>query len=30
PGLLQPIEPPDEVFQVLGIDWWGPAPESSV
>ncbi|CAF4601653.1 unnamed protein product [Didymodactylos carnosus] len=30
PALLQPIEPPDEVFQVLGIDWWGPAPESSV
>ncbi|CAF1473908.1 unnamed protein product, partial [Didymodactylos carnosus] len=29
PGLLQPIEPPDESFQVLGLDWWGPAPVSS-
>ncbi|CAF4568980.1 unnamed protein product, partial [Didymodactylos carnosus] len=26
PGLLQPIDPPSEVFQVLGLDWWGPAP----
>ncbi|CAF4872817.1 unnamed protein product, partial [Rotaria magnacalcarata] len=23
PGLLQPIEPPNEVFQILGLDWWG-------
>ncbi|CAF4447474.1 unnamed protein product [Didymodactylos carnosus] len=29
PGLLQPISPPSEVFQVLGLDWWGPAPVSS-
>ncbi|CAF4543764.1 unnamed protein product, partial [Rotaria sp. Silwood2] len=24
PGFLQPIKPPNEVFQVLGMDWWGP------
>ncbi|CAF1169061.1 unnamed protein product [Didymodactylos carnosus] len=29
PGLLQPIDLPSEVFQVLGLDWWGPAPVSS-
>ncbi|CAF0926667.1 unnamed protein product [Didymodactylos carnosus] len=22
PDLLQPIDPPSEVFQVLGLDWW--------
>ncbi|CAF4527672.1 unnamed protein product [Didymodactylos carnosus] len=29
PGLLQSIEPPAEVFQVLGLDLWGPAPVST-
>ncbi|CAF1447219.1 unnamed protein product [Didymodactylos carnosus] len=29
PGHLQPIPPPNEVFQVIGLDWWGPAPEES-
>ncbi|CAF3333046.1 unnamed protein product [Rotaria sp. Silwood2] len=24
PGFLQPIKPPNEVFQVLGMNWWGP------
>ncbi|CAF2065528.1 unnamed protein product, partial [Rotaria magnacalcarata] len=24
PGFLQPIQPPNEVFQVLGMDWWEP------
>ncbi|CAF2756852.1 unnamed protein product [Rotaria sp. Silwood2] len=24
PGFLQPIEPPADVFQILGMDWWGP------
>ena len=28
PGALIPITPPDDVFQVLGMDWWGPAPQS--
>ncbi|CAF4680750.1 unnamed protein product, partial [Rotaria sp. Silwood2] len=28
PGLLQPIEPPSEVFQILGLDWWGPTTPS--
>ncbi|CAF2054878.1 unnamed protein product [Rotaria magnacalcarata] len=28
PGLLQPIEPPNEVFQILGLDWWGPTTPS--
>ncbi|CAF1180119.1 unnamed protein product, partial [Didymodactylos carnosus] len=28
PGLLQPIDPPSEVFQVRGLDWWGSAPAS--
>ncbi|CAF4653284.1 unnamed protein product, partial [Rotaria sp. Silwood2] len=28
PGLLQPIQPPNEVFQVLGMDWWGPTTTS--
>ncbi|CAF0982304.1 unnamed protein product [Didymodactylos carnosus] len=28
-GHLQPIPPPNEVFQVIGLDWWGPAPEQS-
>ncbi|CAF1030433.1 unnamed protein product [Didymodactylos carnosus] len=27
PGHLQPIPPPNEVFQVIGLDWWGLAPE---
>ncbi|CAF5103517.1 unnamed protein product, partial [Rotaria sp. Silwood1] len=25
---LQPIKPPNEVFQVLGMDWWGPTTTS--
>ncbi|CAM4776013.1 unnamed protein product [Rotaria magnacalcarata] len=28
PGFLQPIQPPNEVFQVLGMDWWGPTTNS--
>ncbi|CAF1044149.1 unnamed protein product [Rotaria sordida] len=24
PGLLQPIQPPNDVFQILGMNWWGP------
>ncbi|CAF4927133.1 unnamed protein product, partial [Rotaria socialis] len=28
PGFLQPIEPPADVFQILGMDWWGPAQTS--
>ncbi|CAF4500057.1 unnamed protein product, partial [Rotaria sp. Silwood2] len=28
PGFLQPIQPPNEVFQVLGMDWWGPTTTS--
>ncbi|CAF5154938.1 unnamed protein product, partial [Rotaria sp. Silwood1] len=28
PGFLQPIKPPNEVFQVLGMDWWGPTTTS--
>jgi hypothetical protein len=28
PGLLQPIEPPNEVFQIIGMDWWGPTQTS--
>lgn len=28
PGLLQPIAPPDDVFKIVGMDWWGPAPTS--
>ncbi|CAF2822920.1 unnamed protein product [Rotaria sp. Silwood2] len=24
PGFLQSVQPRDEVFQVLGMDWWGP------
>ncbi|CAF1364975.1 unnamed protein product [Rotaria sordida] len=24
PGFLQPIQPPNDVFQILGMDWWGP------
>ncbi|CAF5110232.1 unnamed protein product, partial [Rotaria magnacalcarata] len=28
PGLLQPIEPPNEVFQILGLDRWGPTTPS--
>ncbi|CAF3452769.1 unnamed protein product, partial [Rotaria socialis] len=27
-GFLQPIEPPADVFQILGMDWWGPAQTS--
>ncbi|CAF1547640.1 unnamed protein product, partial [Rotaria sordida] len=23
-GFLQPIQPPNDVFQILGMDWWGP------
>ncbi|CAF5154154.1 unnamed protein product, partial [Rotaria sp. Silwood1] len=28
PGLLQPIQPPNDVFQILGMDWWGPTTAS--
>ncbi|CAF4388613.1 unnamed protein product [Rotaria sp. Silwood2] len=28
PGFLQPIEPPADVFQILGMDWWGPVQTS--
>ena len=28
PGFLQPIQPPNDVFQVLGMDWWGPSTPS--
>jgi len=28
PGFLQPIQPPNDVFQILGMDWWGPATPS--
>ncbi|CAF4200540.1 unnamed protein product [Rotaria sordida] len=28
PGHLQPIQPPHEIFQVLGMDWWGPTTTS--
>lgn len=28
PGFLQSIEPPNDVFQILGMDWWGPTPAS--
>ncbi len=28
PGLLQPIEPPNDVFQIIGMDWWGPTQTS--
>ena len=28
PGFLQPIELPNEVFQILGLDWWGPTTPS--
>ncbi|CAF5142228.1 unnamed protein product, partial [Rotaria magnacalcarata] len=28
PGFLQPIQPPNDVFQVLGMDWWGPTTTS--
>ncbi|CAF4479818.1 unnamed protein product, partial [Rotaria sp. Silwood2] len=28
PGFLQPIKPFNEVFQVLGMDWWGPTTTS--
>ena len=28
PGLLQPIEPPNDVFQIIGMDWWGPTQKS--
>ncbi|CAF3104286.1 unnamed protein product [Rotaria sp. Silwood2] len=28
PGLLQPIQPPTDVFQILGMDWWGPTTAS--
>ncbi|CAF1317570.1 unnamed protein product [Rotaria sordida] len=24
PGFLQSIQPPNDVFQILGMDWWGP------
>ena len=24
PDFLQPIQPPNDIFQVLGMDWWGP------
>ncbi|CAF3386411.1 unnamed protein product [Rotaria socialis] len=26
PGFLQPIQPPNDVFQILGMDWWGQPP----
>ncbi|CAF1139059.1 unnamed protein product, partial [Didymodactylos carnosus] len=29
PGHLKPIRPPNEVFQVLGMDWWGPTQQES-
>jgi transposase InsO family protein len=28
PGLLHPIEPPDDVFRIIGMDWWGPTQTS--
>ncbi|CAF2059097.1 unnamed protein product [Rotaria magnacalcarata] len=28
PGFLQPIQLPNKVFQVLGMDWWGPTTNS--
>lgn len=28
PGLLQPIPPPNDVFQILGMDWLGPTTPS--
>jgi transposase InsO family protein len=27
-GSLQPISPPNDVFQILGMDWWGPTSPS--
>ena len=29
PGHLQPIPPPQGIFDLVGIDFWGPTPESS-
>lgn len=29
PGHLQPIEPPSEIFQMVGLDFWGPVQESN-
>lgn len=29
PGHLQPIEPPAEIFQMVGLDFWGPVQESN-
>lgn len=29
PGHLQSIEPPSEVFQMVGLDFWGPVQESN-
>ena len=28
PGHLHPIEPPSEIFQMVGLDFWGPVQES--
>lgn len=30
PGHLHPIEPPSEIFQMVGLDFWGPVQESNV
>jgi hypothetical protein len=29
PGHLQPIEPPSEIFHMVGLDFWGPVQESN-